>query len=640
MKRIVMCIALLLVLTLALPLFASADNADQQSISGQAITATSGHVYLLLTGGEGRILYALPVDDTVLSQVDTATQIDEAIAVGDVLYYLRQSGACYEVVALNDLGEATVVATFEEGSIAYKLAYYNDALYCLVDGALNCISLTDSTITKISDRQMDEFVIYNGVVYYVSSEDVKEYNHASLLDSTGNSQILQSAGMLYAMLTDGSNDTLILAQGVDTLTVHDTFLYFHNLNDNYVMANSEEEWLEGLLYRLDMNSNDLTPVLTSYDWAFAPTKAGLMIYKSTGIELGTLSGEEFSNIYTPESYTTLGVSGTDLYVFEHTENTLTRIDMNTNTSEVLYNGGITYDPNATVEPEQEEPTEENTEESIGDVNADEEETVTEETPAGVDNEDAAKKTVFRKGDKGDEVSAFQKRLVDLGYLNKADGVFGEKTKSAVMTFQRKVGLYPDGVVGPATMSALYKTSAPTASTPTDSSYLLKYSDTRYLTEADVRKLDSSMWSFARNEILARHGYEFNTAAYAQYFGNKTWYKAGGFSWSDVSAIEQANIKLIQEMEKSIGGSDRSQYIFPDSNTRRLTEAEVRGISRAKLGYARNEILARHGYKFTTATYKNYFAGKSWYKAGGFSWSDLNAVEQANIELIKYVEANP
>ena len=73
---------------------------------------------------------------------------------------------------------------------------------------------------------------------------------------------------------------------------------------------------------------------------------------------------------------------------------------------------------------------------------------------------------------------------------------------------------------------------------------------------------------------------------------------------------------------------------------KLTEAQVRSIKRDMLGYARNEILARHGYSFTTAKYKNYFKAKTWYKEGGFSWSNLNTIETANINLIKYVEENP
>ena len=57
--------------------------------------------------------------------------------------------------------------------------------------------------------------------------------------------------------------------------------------------------------------------------------------------------------------------------------------------------------------------------------------------------------VFKKGSRGDEVKQIQ---VALG-LN-ADGIFGEKTESAVKKFQKENGLYPDGIVGKKTLSAL------------------------------------------------------------------------------------------------------------------------------------------------------------------------------------------
>ena len=42
---------------------------------------------------------------------------------------------------------------------------------------------------------------------------------------------------------------------------------------------------------------------------------------------------------------------------------------------------------------------------------------------------------------------------------------------------------------------------------------------------------------------------------------------------------------------------RAQYIFPDSNSRYLSEEEVRGVETDRLFIGRNEIFARHGYIF-------------------------------------------
>jgi len=56
---------------------------------------------------------------------------------------------------------------------------------------------------------------------------------------------------------------------------------------------------------------------------------------------------------------------------------------------------------------------------------------------------------------GDDVRELQERLLELGYdLGRADGIFGRRTAAALASFQREVGLTPDGVCGPGTMSAL------------------------------------------------------------------------------------------------------------------------------------------------------------------------------------------
>ena len=82
----------------------------------------------------------------------------------------------------------------------------------------------------------------------------------------------------------------------------------------------------------------------------------------------------------------------------------------------------------------------------------------------------------------------------------------------------------------------------------DSSYIFPTSNTTLLTEEDILAIDRSLWAFARNEIYARHGYQFKKAAYANYFAKKSWYKPGGFSSSQLSSVEWANMELIKKME--------------------------------------------------------------------------------------------
>jgi hypothetical protein len=51
---------------------------------------------------------------------------------------------------------------------------------------------------------------------------------------------------------------------------------------------------------------------------------------------------------------------------------------------------------------------------------------------------------------GDEVLAVQEQLNILGHNLVEDGIFGDATRAAVMSFQSKNGLVPDGIVGPLT----------------------------------------------------------------------------------------------------------------------------------------------------------------------------------------------
>jgi N-acetylmuramoyl-L-alanine amidase len=53
------------------------------------------------------------------------------------------------------------------------------------------------------------------------------------------------------------------------------------------------------------------------------------------------------------------------------------------------------------------------------------------------------------------VRALQARLRNLGFYNGAvDGVWGEGTQTAIENFQRARGLQPDGLLGPATVTAM------------------------------------------------------------------------------------------------------------------------------------------------------------------------------------------
>ena len=71
------------------------------------------------------------------------------------------------------------------------------------------------------------------------------------------------------------------------------------------------------------------------------------------------------------------------------------------------------------------------------------------------------------GDTGERVKILQQALIDTGFLKgKADGVFGENTQKAVIAFQNRWNLTPDGLAGKKTLQTLEKAvsgaAAPTA----------------------------------------------------------------------------------------------------------------------------------------------------------------------------------
>jgi hypothetical protein len=95
---------------------------------------------------------------------------------------------------------------------------------------------------------------------------------------------------------------------------------------------------------------------------------------------------------------------------------------------------------------------------------------------------------------------------------------------------------------------------------------------------------------------------------------------------------EVNTSLPVEPRVNRGGG----FIFSDSDRRRLTVGELRGLSSEQLRIARNEIYARRGRYFKDETLKAYFSRFSWYQPD--RWDvPLNAVEQANITLIQSME---
>ncbi|MFU0799403.1 MAG: peptidoglycan-binding protein [Xylanivirga thermophila] len=63
--------------------------------------------------------------------------------------------------------------------------------------------------------------------------------------------------------------------------------------------------------------------------------------------------------------------------------------------------------------------------------------------------------ILKMGSRGADVAMLQRILISIGYNpGPVDGIFGPRTRAAVIQFQLDNGLVPDGIVGPKTYAAL------------------------------------------------------------------------------------------------------------------------------------------------------------------------------------------
>lgn len=149
---------------------------------------------------------------------------------------------------------------------------------------------------------------------------------------------------------------------------------------------------------------------------------------------------------------------------------------------------------------------------------------------------------------------------------------------------------------------------------------------------------------ARNEIYARHGYQFKQKKMINYFSNQSWYVRSDheITTDDLSDLEYENVMLIQRVEnEGISNNNTSYYgdfVIPDSSYRKVTADELKYLSTHELAVARNEIYARHGYIFVSDEWKDFFINEDWYTPTTSSVT-LNSIEEYNVGMILEEESN-
>lgn len=97
----------------------------------------------------------------------------------------------------------------------------------------------------------------------------------------------------------------------------------------------------------------------------------------------------------------------------------------------------------------------------------------------------------------------------------------------------------------------------------------------------------------------------------------------------------------EEQVNDTDSEETSEYIFPDSSTKKLKESEVQALNASECRLAKNEIYARHGRRFQDQSLQRYFDSKSWYHGyidpEDFDESVFSKIEKRNIKLLAQYE---
>jgi hypothetical protein len=568
-----MAALLLLLLALAMP-FAAGAQIDGRSDHGAFAVELEDKLYAALYSGSGYGLYSIPATGGELTLRDSAPELDELLTANGLLYYLRTKDGAAQIMRVDPDGSPTVLAEFENGVQVGQLSWYDDVLYCIADNRLYIVDPDAGNTELLCEELVDEYAIVNDVVFYVSATDERSYERSAPAQEAGaeGQALSQAAGTLWSMSILGTNPEKLVDEGVTSLRAEGNYLFFHNLSDSYIMGSGADMWLEGKLYRYNIETQQLSSLNLDYDWDYYPTASGLVVYTSQDISLYPLTGGEGDSLMQPESRTVLTASGDTAYVYEYTLGKLTKLPLDgsdalvlSDESDILPSDSDPDDDTGVVMGDQDDEDDAAT----GDATYDDEDgSVKAGSPSSYIFPNSSTKKLTRA-----QVLAVDKSL--WGYArNEIYARHGYTFKNSKYKeyFSGKSWYTPGGFSTGSLNSiewynmelikdleqehGLLGTSVSSKSSSKNKNaknnyYILKEASSKKLTKKYIKnKLGSkSKYALARNEILARHGYVFKTPKYKKYFNNQKWYKPGGYSSKKLSSIEWYNIALLKELEK-------------------------------------------------------------------------------------------
>ena len=287
---------------------------------GDLSARTDTDLYVVTNDGSDKVLMRIPRAGGASVRVESAGSISDLVPAGDLLYFLRVNNGTATLMRRNTDSTRSEVYTFPLGSSVSALSYYGGNLYALIDNQLNVIYPATGQCTLLSGTAMLDYVIVGDTVYYISGSDMMPYQTASLL---GNGSLTAEGGCLYRMNMSTGESSLVIKAGIEDLRYCDGALYFHNLSDNYVMGDASREWMEGKLYRYDLESEQNLRMLDSYDWGFYPMEGGVAIYTDGDLSYYNALGGRERTMYEPEAYAVLSGGGDAVIIYEPTNETIT-----------------------------------------------------------------------------------------------------------------------------------------------------------------------------------------------------------------------------------------------------------------------------------------------------------------------------
>ena len=167
---------------------------------------------------------------------------------------------------------------------------------------------------------------------------------------------------------------------------------------------------------------------------------------------------------------------------------------------------------------------------------------------------------------------------------------------------------------------------------------LRFYQNRVLTARELGTHSALEWQIMAAEIEAWRGKRFGGQPWLQgYFAERYWYHPDpAYSPRVLSVAERRNLATIraaQKRQRHLALAPGDMGLFTDSP---MAAPMLHGLSLYELRLLRNEVYARHGYRFQTAWLQTHFAGQSWYqpRLGPVA---LSPVEKRNVALIVAAE---